>query len=221
MEPPHRNRFAWQNLIDDDEISVFLIRHGQTQWNKERRFLGRTDIPLDEEGRAQAALLAKALAPVRFTAIYSSPLSRAWQTAEAIATNREVTIGASPELTELNQGELEGRYGSALAADFPDFYAQWRADPTHVRIPGGETLAECSLRANAALGSILSRHRPGDSIAVVAHRVCISAILATTLDLPVRFNMRIGQRNTAINLISHRDGTTRLRRLNDASHLDF
>ena len=104
-------------------------------------------------------------------------------------------------LTELNQGELEGRYGADLETEFPEFYAQWKADPTHARVPGGETLAECSERANAALADLLSRHEPHHAIAVVAHRVSISAILASVMELPVRFNMRIGQRNTAINVL--------------------
>ena len=220
MLPPDRNPIAWQSLRGDCEISVFLVRHGQTAWNKERRFLGRSDIPLDADGRKQAALLATALAPVSLDAIYSSPLSRAWQTAEAIAADRRLEIRAAPGLTELDQGDLEGRYGDALAADFPDFYAQWKSDPTDVRVPGGETLAECSARANTALSEILMQHKPGEAIAVVAHRVSISAILAATMGLPIRFNMRIGQRNTAINLLDHRDGVTRLLRLNDASHLD-
>ena len=127
---------------------------------------------------------------------------------------------AVPGLTELNQGELEGRFGDTLSTDFPEFYARWTADPTDVRVPGGETLAECSTRANTTFNDILARHKPGQSIAVVAHRVSISAILAETIGLPVRFNMRIGQRNTAVNLLRHSNGVTRLVRLNDASHLD-
>lgn len=220
MQPTHRNPFAWQSLRRDGEIFVFLVRHGQTAWNKERRFLGRSDVPLDSEGQAQAARVSAALSSVQLDHIYSSPLSRAWQTAEAIAANRSLTIAPVDGLTELDQGELEGRFGDALESDFPDFYTQWKADPTDVRVPGGETLSECSARANAAFVDILSRHQPGDAIAVVAHRVSISAILAEVMGLPVRFNMRIGQRNTAINLLSHRDSATRLLRLNDASHLD-
>ena len=220
MDPTHRNPFAWQTEHRDGEISVFLVRHGQTAWNKERRFLGRTDIPLDDTGREQARRLAATLAPVDFAAIYTSPLSRASQTAEAIATDRSITIEPVAGLTELNQGELEGRYGADLETEFPEFYAQWKADPTHARVPGGETLAECSERANAALADLLSRHEPHHAIAVVAHRVSISAILASVMELPVRFNMRIGQRNTAINVLGHRNGVTQLRRLNDASHLD-
>ena len=220
MEPPDRNPIDWQTLPKNGEISVFLVRHGQTEWNKAGRFLGRTDIPLDDEGRAQAARLAGALAPVQLNGIYSSPLSRAWQTAEAIAQNRNMQITPLRGLTELDQGDLEGHYGRDLPSDFPAFYAKWKADPTDVRVPGGETLAECSARANRALRDVLTKHSPGQNIAVVAHRVSIAAILAETIGLPVRFNMRIGQRNTAINLLSHRDGVTKLLRLNDASHLD-
>ncbi len=220
MRPLDCNPFDWQSLHVPGEISVYLIRHGQTEWNKERRFLGRSDIPLDEIGRAQAVRLANAMADLPLNQIYSSPLSRAWQTAEALAEGRSCTIEAAEGLTELDQGDLEGRYGANLQNEFPRFYEQWRADPTHVRIPGGETLAECAERSVETFRELVRRHTSGSSIAIVAHRVSISAVLAEVIGLPVRYIMRIGQQNTAVNLLSHSpSGRTTLLRLNDAGHL--
>mgnify|MGYP001250661479 CR=1 FL=1 len=221
MDHPHCNRIEWQRLRDNREISVLLIRHGQTEWNKERRFLGRTDIPLDDTGRTQAAKLAESIEHIPLAAIYSSPLTRAWGTAEAIAKERSRTITAVDALTELNQGDLEGRFGIHLEQDFPDFFAAWQTDPTHVRIPGGETLAECSDRAIRGFLSIMARHEPGEPIAIVSHKVAISAILCHALGQPIRANMAIQQHNTAVNLLGFKDGTIQAYRVNDAQHLGF
>jgi len=219
MNHPARNRFDWSSLEEQGTIPVLLIRHGQTSWNKQRRFLGRTDIPLDDEGTHQAASAAASLASIPFSALYSSPLSRAWGTATAIANTRNSPIVPAPDLTELNQGELEGKFGSNLANDYPAFFEQWNTDPTHARVPGGETLAECHARAMKAVHSIMSSHQPGPPVAIVSHRMTIGCIICEALNLPLRFNLMIGQRNTAINLLGYRDGTLSLHRLNDADHL--
>jgi len=219
MEYPDCNPIEWQRVRDNGEISVLLIRHGQTEWNKQRRFLGRTDIPLDATGRQQAALLAHSLAHIPFSAIYSSPLSRAWGTAEAMATPRAMEPIVAEGLTELDQGHLEGRFGSNLKADFPDFYRQWTEDPTHARIPGGETLAECSRRSIEAFMSIVREQTPDKPCAIVSHKVAISAIICQALDLAIRDNMTIEQRNTTINLLGIKDGKITVYGLNNARHL--
>ncbi len=220
MNHPARNRFDWSSLAEQGTIPVLLIRHGQTLWNKQRRFLGRTDIPLDAEGAQQASRAAHALASIPFAGLYSSPLARAWGTAEAMASNRDTPIQPVPDLTELNQGELEGEHGSVLIERYPTFYAEWKNDPTHARVPGGETLAECHQRATAALHNIMAAHQPGPPVAIVSHRMTIGCLICEALDLPLRYNLMIGQRNTAINLLGYRDGILSLHRLNDADHLD-
>lgn len=220
MQPPHRNAFEWEGLLEQGAIPVFLIRHGQTAWNKERRFLGRSDIPLDDDGHAQARLLTDALRAIPLEAVYSSPLSRAWATAMKISEAHGLKTGALPGLTELDQGELEGMKGALLADRYPDFYEAWRADPTHVRVPGGETLAECQTRAVSSILSTLSQRTTPGPIAIVSHKVAISAVVCDTIGLPPRFNMMVGQKNTAINLLSYKNGQLRLHRLNEANHLN-
>ena len=182
--------------------------------------MGRSDIPLNAEGKIQAIKLAAALEGIPLTAIYSSPLSRAWETAAELAANRTCTSIPVEGLTELDQGELEGQFGADLPSKYPAFYDAWKADPTDVRIPGGETLAECAERSVSAIHELLKNHTPGEPIAVVSHRMAIGGIICAALDLPVRYNMVIGQRNTAINLLSYRDHKLTLHRLNDADHLD-
>ena len=220
MKHPDGNRIEWQRLRDNGEICVLLIRHGQTEWNKERRFLGRTDIPLNETGHFQAAQLAGSLCNIPISAIYSSPLLRAWGTAQAIATDRGLEPIVVDGLTELNQGDLEGLYGADLKRDFPDFYREWINDPTDVRIPGGETLAECTRRAVDSFFTVVSRHQPGNPIAIVSHKVAISGIICEALGRPVRSNMEIEQHNTAVNLLGVKHGLIHVHKLNDFSHLN-
>jgi broad specificity phosphatase PhoE len=220
MQPPHCNAFEWEGLLERGAIPVFLIRHGQTSWNKERRFLGRSDVPLDEDGHAQAGLLTDALSAIPLEAVYSSPLARAWATAVRLAAPHGLKPGALPGLTELDQGELEGMKGADLPDRYPDFYQAWRADPTHARVPGGETLAECQARAVSSVLSTLAQRTTRGPVAIVSHKVAISGVLCDTIGLPPRFNMMIGQKNTAINLLSYKDGQLQLHRLNEATHLD-
>jgi broad specificity phosphatase PhoE len=219
MQAPNRNTIPWEALAKAGAIPVLLIRHGQTSWNKERRFLGRSNVPLDAEGERQAILLARALEHIPLAALYSSPLARAWGTAEAISAGRSTSIQAVDGLTELDQGELEGLHGSALPERYPDLMHAWAEDPTHVRLPDGETLDECRVRSVSAVHGILCSHQPGAPVAIVAHRMVIGCLLCDTLALPLRFNTMIGQRNTAINVMSFHDGSLRLHRLNDADHL--
>ena len=220
MMTPDCNRFTWTSLADDNTIPVLLIRHGQTSWNKEKKFLGRTDIPLDEEGRRQARLMARSITDIPLSGLYSSPLSRAWQTAEAIAAEHGIPIQAIDALTELDQGELEGHQASILQEKYQPFFERWREDPTHIRVPGGETLSECHERASQAVHALLKNHQPGPPVAIVSHRMTIGGLICEAMDVPLRENLNIEQRNTAVNLLGYRAGRLSLYRLNDASHLD-
>ena len=209
----------WRRLADRGLVPVLLVRHGQTAWNVERRFLGASDVPLDAEGRVQAERLASRLAPLPLSAIYSSPLSRAWDTAARLAEGRSLDPLPVADLAELSQGVLEGRPGRALPEQYPDLLARWVEDPTHVRIPGGETLHECRQRALTALHALLAAHAPGPPVAVVSHKMVIAALICSTLDLPLRHVRLIGQNNTAVNLLGWRDGHLSLHLLNDDRHL--
>ena len=117
-------RELWRYAQRRGALVVCLVRHGQTEWNASRRFLGRTDIGLDEVGRTQALSFARAL-PDRFTHVYSSPLLRARETAAALGQ----PFLEAPELVELHQGHLEGLEAASALTRFPDFFARWHQDP--------------------------------------------------------------------------------------------
>ncbi len=133
--------------------------------------MGVTDIPLNEVGRSQAQQAADLLGR-HVTAVYSSPLSRAQQTAQPMG----LPVTLMPQLAELDQGELEGMVAAEAIAAFPEFFAAWRRDPFTTRVPGGESLGECQTRANAVLDSVLQSHSPSELVVVVSHQMVISAL---------------------------------------------
>ena len=159
----------------DGETTIVLLRHGRTAWNAEKRFLGRTDIGLDEVGHAEAVVLSGAIRG-RFDRVYTSPLSRAAETAAYLAPPDPVPVDG---LQELSQGELEGLVGEVAVARYASFFAEWVRDPETARVPGGETMGECRDRSVAALGEIVEREGPGRVIAVVSHQMVMANLACT------------------------------------------
>ena len=135
--------------------SIYLVRHGQTAWNKEEIFRGRTDIPLDETGLRQAELAGEYFKEIPLQGIYSSPLSRAWQTAERIAKHRGLKVQPLDGLIDMSFGNWEGRSLQEVREMDAERYRQWREEPHLLRLPGGEGLDEVRIRAMVALKEII------------------------------------------------------------------
>lgn len=146
---------------------LYLVRHGETDWNKQHRIQGRTDIPLNDTGRAQAEATGRLLARRQWDAVVSSPLSRAFETADIIAAAVGLPEPSTdPAIVERNYGEAEGLNEAELIARFP----------TRGAIPGRETPEEVAGRALPALLQI-ARERPGQAVIVVCHGGVIRAVL--------------------------------------------
>ena len=201
LAPPERV-VNWSKWANQGRVPLLIVRHGQTAWNKERRFLGRMDIPLDETGTTQARAAAAWLAPLPTAELYTSPLSRAAMTAEALGQHLKRTPIHVDGLMELNQGQLEGRPSADLANHFPELFAAWMRDPTNVRVPGGETMGECQERAIATFTDLCHRHEPGPPIVVVSHKMYIASFVCHVNGWPLSRYREIEQNNTAINLLS-------------------
>src|SRR4051812_37904247 len=158
---------------------IFLIRHGETAWNAERRLQGHLDIPLNEEGERQAAALARALAGESVDMIVSSDLSRAASTARAVADVLGLPLQTDATLRERCFGAFEGLLYDELEARFPQAYAQWRVRDPHARYPDGErraeTFAEFAQRAVDAVTRIADMHR-GKRILIVSHGGVLDAV---------------------------------------------
>ncbi len=148
--------------------TLYLVRHGETDWNRLGLLQGTRDIPLNARGHEQAAALARALQEVRWNAAYTSPLRRAVDTAAAVLRGSDVVPTTLPELRELSYGLWQGRGPAARARCASGLERRWREQPWTVRFPGGETLAEVRARAAAALDRITAAH-PDGTVLVSGH----------------------------------------------------
>jgi broad specificity phosphatase PhoE len=199
-----------------DPARIFLIRHGETEWNREEVFRGRKDIPLGERGLGQARLLAERLRGTRLEAVYSSPLQRALQTARAIAAGAEVR--AVDGLVDMSYGEWEGLPLTEVQARWADLYALWQERPESFEAPSGETLEAVRARALPALEAIAQAHGAG-SVAVVSHRVVNKVLLCAVLGLDDSHFWQIRQDTACLNVIERDEAIWIVRLLNDTCHL--
>ncbi|HWH26047.1 MAG TPA: histidine phosphatase family protein [Pseudolysinimonas sp.] len=146
---------------------LFLVRHGETDWNRQRRIQGVTDIPLNETGREQARRTGELLARRSWDAVYTSPLDRAHESARIISSQLGLSLPTVvPELSERNYGEAEGMVFTEIEARYPD----------RDSVPGQETRAEVVARVLPALTALAAAH-PGESLVVVSHGGAIRALL--------------------------------------------
>jgi phosphoserine phosphatase len=198
--------------------SVYLVRHGQTAWNKEEVFRGRTDIPLDETGLKEAGSAGEYFRPIYIQAIYSSPLLRAWQTAQKIALIHSLQVEPLEELIDMSFGAWEGHSLREVEERDGVRYRQWRDEPHLVKLPGGETLEEVRVRTMAALERVIHQH-PDQTLVLVSHRVINKVLICGILGLDNSHFWQIRQDTTAINLIQYRKGNFVLSLLNETCHL--
>ncbi len=163
---------------------LVLVRHGETDWNVAGRWQGQADVPLNVRGREQALETARKLKDIRLDAIYASDLSRAYETAQAIARERNLPVRTDPRLREIDQGQWQGMLVDEIQARFADLFELRRSDPLNVAPPGGETVLQVRNRVVEAIEQIVREH-PGQTVAVVSHGFAIAVALVHYRDLPV------------------------------------
>lgn len=198
--------------------TLFLVRHGRTGWNKEQIFRGTKDVPLDAVGKDEALLVGERLKGERIRAVYSSPLSRAKETAQAIAEFHNLEVQCLEDLADLHFGEWEGLSLKEVKEQYPDLYQEWLKAPQQITFPGGEGLNAVRSRAREAVEGIMARH-PQEAVALVSHRVVLKVLICTLLGLDNSHFWNIAQDTTAINCFHHRNGTWICNFLNDTCHL--
>lgn len=201
---------------------VLLIRHGQSRGNAEGRFGGHTDTPLSARGRRQSEATAKALASEKFSAIYSSDLKRAVETATPLARLTGAPLETSDAFRERSVGVMEGLTFEEAAAQYPEQYAALlHRDFEHVLL-GGESYRQTLDRASKKLDEVIEKHK-GGRIAVFTHTgaICILILhLMGALDSPELKPVWIATGNCGISRFDLRDdGFVRVLAVNDARHL--
>lgn len=166
-------------------MQLFLLRHGETRWNLERRCQGITDIHLNETGIRQARDVAASLSKEKIHAVYSSSLKRAIQTARAISEPHGLEVIPESGLRELNHGELEGLTFMEIQASYPDFIENWRRQPAQLLIPGGESILDVEKRAWRIMEQIIQHHHPDETVVVVSHQFPMATILCRITGTPL------------------------------------
>ncbi len=198
-------------------LRLFLLRHGETQWNREGRYQGCVDVRLSPEGVAQAEAASLALAERPLAAIYSSPLSRALETAEAIAARHGLPVRIDPAFREICHGLWEGLTAGEVRARFPDLYAQWRATPETVTMPEGESLTEVRARVLDGLERLRAKH-DGETVCLVAHGTPVRLLILEALGMTPERLWALGCPPAGLSELEFNSGSARLRRLNVVNH---
>lgn len=156
-------------------LELWLVRHGQTDWNIDGRIQGQSDVPLNAAGRAQAQALARELADVPFTAVYSSDLERARETAKIIAAPHCLPVKIDVRLREINQGEWEGLNLIDIRERYDWEYRHNQSYSPDFRPPGGESAREVAERVQAAIEDIHKEH-PNGAVLVVTHGLAAATV---------------------------------------------
>ncbi|MYD95376.1 MAG: histidine phosphatase family protein [Chloroflexi bacterium] len=199
----------------------YLVRHGETEWNRTGRMQGHLGVPLNAEGRRQAIRLAGRLRGVEFSAIYASDLARAAETAGIIADGRDLAVTPDSDLREFSGGEWEGLTLEEIETRYPGLLAErieaggnmgWSAPGGESAIDALQRVRRFSTRANAKLEA-------GENILVVAHGGTLRALVVCLLDLADTDFWKFQVDNTALAIISDHDGSRVLESWNDTHHL--
>jgi len=212
-----RGRANWLPAQGEPTVTL-LLRHGQTPMSVQKRYAGRSDVPLTDLGVRQAVAAAKRLAPAGLAVIVTSPLVRAARTAEEVAAVTGAPLVTDEGFRETDFGAWEGLTFAEVRERWPAEMARWLADPA-VAPPGGESLAEVSTRVTDALHRILTG-REGQTILVVSHVTPIKTLVAAALLAPQAALYRMHLDVGALSEIDwYADGPAVLRSFNDTGHL--
>jgi broad specificity phosphatase PhoE len=206
--------------MESTTMCIYLVRHGETEWNKVRRFQGRSNLPLNQEGRKQVRALALALKNTPLMAIYTSPLIRALETARLIKVFHPLTpIFEENGLIEMDLGEFDGMKVQDWAEQYPDFRKAWNENPASVRMPGGESLKEVQDRARKTLERITRIYPSDTTILISSHNFVNLTILCDLLKIPLNRFRELRQENAAFNVICKKGDRFYAKLVNERSHL--
>lgn len=195
---------------------LFLVRHGKTS-GKDSVYLGHTDVPLNREGLRQAETLMFRLTPEKFTAIYSSDLSRSRKTAELISFPHNLEVSVFPELRELNFGQGEGRSFEEIRKLYPAECQSWFVSPDFA-LPGGESLINLAERLKSFI-DLLAKASAEDRILIVSHKGVIRTLVCILIGLKLKDYWKISIDPASITIVDTYQEGAILQLLNDTSHL--
>lgn len=192
-------------------LEIILVRHGETDWNKSQRIMGRQSVPLNAEGRRQAKTLAKFLKDVTIDRIYSSPVLRARQTAELMVRGRSLEIIEEESLAEIHYGEWVGKYFAEVRGS-EAFETYW-CTPSLAQAPGGELMSSVLGRAVSFIETLQNRHTEG-RVLLVSHADVIKVILVHCLGINLDQLHKLRVDNGSLSYLLFANGRVRVLAIN-------
>ena len=196
---------------------LIVIRHGETDWNRQQRFQGQIDVPLNATGRAQAERLARRLSTESFDVVVASDLQRAHATATAAAGGRAIEV--DPLWREQAFGVAEGLDAPTIVQQHPELWTQWLRHDADYAMPGGESVRTFHDRVLRGLQRVVQAHS-GRCVAVFTHGGVLDMLWRAAQNLPLHGQRTCEIPNTGINRLRWRDGTLQIVQWADAAHLD-
>lgn len=205
--------------------TLYIVRHGETDWNKMGKYQGITDVPLNENGLNQAKACGEALKDITFDRILSSDLSRALVTAETIRGDRNTPITVDKRLRELNFGDWEAMLFSEIEERWPGLIDEMYLRPHLVKVPNGESFKDLQDRAWTGLEEFLNGNDEEETLLIACHGGTIRTLLCKLLDISISHCWNFSQGNTAINRIFYNGmgeyDHNILNLLNDMAHVEL
>lgn len=201
---------------------LYLVRHGETEWNKVSRIQGKTDTELSDKGINQAKLLAKRLACEDINYVYSSSLKRALMTAEIITGRKKCGIVKSDKYHEICLGPWEGMTINEIKEKYSEHFRVYREDPANFKLPGAETFLDLAERTYSAIMEIVSCHK-GGNILLVSHGTAIKAAIIKILGIDIKNYTKFKVDNASVSIIGFPEDDPEkpvVFCLNDTNHLN-
>ena len=198
---------------------VYIVRHGETEWNAQGRIQGHSDIPLSDNGRAQAQSVARRLSGIPFSVAYASDISRTHETAQIILGATAPALHTTPQLREYSKGVFEGLTVDEYARQYPDQYQASLQNDLDFAPTGGETIRETSIRMSRFVDETLQNHQDETTL-VVGHGGSLRSLIVALLALPLEANWKFVMDNCALSLVHTYPNNAVLHLYNDTAHLN-
>jgi len=197
---------------------LYIVRHGETEWNSQGRIQGHTDIPLSEAGRQQAQYTAERLKNVNFDIAYSSDLSRTSETAEIILGKRNIQVNTLTSLREYNKGVFEGLTVEEYSQRYPDQYDASLINDLDFAPESGESIRDVSERMSE-FGTFVKSQHLNDDVLIVGHGGALRSLVADLLSLPIETAWKLVTGNCSLTIIHMYPDNSVLHLYNDTSHI--
>jgi len=202
---------------------IYLIRHGETKWNIDFKVQGKKDVPLNDKGILQANLLASYFENIDtentfLDTIYSSNLTRAYETAQIIGKKLDKKVEIVEDFQEINFGVWEGYYWEDIKIEYKDFLKKWEDDKENTPIPEGESYGQVQKRVYKKFKEIISKHQTNSNIIIVSHGVAIKVLIAKILEINIQNLHKFHIDNASISIVEY-DDEIKVKSINNTFHL--